>query len=101
MNAEKTGKFISLLRKEKELTQKQLADILGVTDKAVSRWETGKNYPDIELLEVISKTFNVTINELLEGKRISREELAGISENQVVEQIRSNKKSKKKYRKVS
>ena len=98
MNTEKTGKFISLLRKEKELTQKQLADILGVTDKAVSRWETGKNYPDIELLEVISKTFNVTINELLEGKRISREELAGISENQVVEQIRSNKKSKKKYR---
>ncbi len=98
MNAEKTGKFISLLRKEKELTQKQFANILGVTDKAVSRWETGKNYPDIELLEVISKTFNVTISELLEGKRISQEELAGISENQVIEQIRSNKKSKKKYR---
>ena len=71
MNAEKTGSFISLLRKEKGLTQKQLADILGVTDKAISRWETGKNYPDIELLEIISTTFNVTINELLEGKRVN------------------------------
>ena len=100
MNAEKTGSFISLLRKEKGLTQKQLADILGVTDKAISRWETGKNYPDIELLEIISTTFNVTINELLEGKRIPQEELAGISEHQVVEQIKNNKKSKKKYRVV-
>lgn len=97
MNTVKTGSFISQLRKEKGLTQKQLADALGVTDKAVSRWETAKNYPDIELLEQIAQFFDVTVNELLEGKRIPKENLADISENQVVEQIKNNKKSKKKY----
>lgn len=97
MNTEKTGKFISQLRKEKGLTQKQLSDAIGVTDKAVSRWETAKNYPDIELLEQIAQFFDVTVSELLEGKRIPKENLADISENQVVEQIKNNKKSKKKY----
>jgi len=97
MNTAKTGSFISQLRKEKGLTQKQLADAIGVTDKAVSRWETAKNYPDIELLEQIAQFFNVTVSELLEGKRIPKENLADISENQVVEQIKNNKKSKKKY----
>jgi transcriptional regulator with XRE-family HTH domain len=50
MNPQKTGKFISCLRKENNLTQKGLAYKLGVSDKAVSKWETGRCYPDIEIL---------------------------------------------------
>ena len=78
MNTVKTGSFISQLRKEKGLTQKQLADVLGVTDKAVSRWETAKNYPDIELLEQIAQFFvknninNFKINNLISYKIIRR-----------------------------
>ncbi len=50
MNQVKIGAFISELRKEKELTQEQLGERLGVTQKSISRWETGKNMPDISLL---------------------------------------------------
>ena len=51
MNTYEFGKFLCQLRKEKGLTQLQLAEKLNVTDKAISRWETGKNYPDIEIFE--------------------------------------------------
>lgn len=69
MNPEITEKFIIKLRKEKNLTQKDLAEILGVTDKAVSKWETGKCYPDIETLEKTAYFFGVTVNDLLSGKK--------------------------------
>ena len=70
MNAKITGDFISLLRKEKNMTQKQLAEKLNVSDKAISRWETGRGYPDIESLQALSDEFSVSINELLCGKRL-------------------------------
>ena len=63
----KFGETIVLLRREKGLTQKDLADKLGVTDKAVSRWETGKNYPDIETLKELAEVLGVSVNELLQG----------------------------------
>lgn len=71
MNQEKIGEFIKKLRQEKNLTQKDLADSLGVTYQAVSKWENGKNVPDILILQQISKKFHVDINELLEGKKKS------------------------------
>ena len=67
MNNEKFGKFLCEVRKEKNLTQKELANILHVTDKAVSKWERGKSFPDISLLEPLSKTLDLSIGELLEG----------------------------------
>lgn len=70
MNPKVTGEFISSLRKDKNLTQNQLADRLGVSNKAISRWETGRGYPDIESFEALSREFCVSINELLYGKRI-------------------------------
>ena len=68
MNQKNIGEFLKCLRKEKGLTQEQFAEQLGVTDKAVSRWETGKGYPDIETIEEIAKIFNVTINDVLSGR---------------------------------
>ena len=67
MNNNKFGETIVLLRKEKGMTQKELADKLGVTDKAVSRWETGKNYPDIETLKKLAEVLEVSVNDLLQG----------------------------------
>ena len=98
MNAGEFGKFLSQLRKEKGLTQLQLAEKLNVTDKAVSRWETGKNYPDIEIFEDLSKELDISISELLEGKRIEKEKLLTVSEEQVVTQIKKRKKSNKSYK---
>ena len=85
-------------RKEKGLTQLQLAEKLNVTDKAISRWETGKNYPDIEIFESLSNILDVSVSELLEGKRIEKEKLLTVSEEQIVNQIKKNKKSGKSYK---
>ena len=97
MNTQDFGKFVAQLRKEKGMTQLQLAEKLNVTDKAVSRWETGKNFPDIEIFEDLSKILEVSVSELLEGKKIEKEELITVSEENVVKQIKKNKKHKKIY----
>lgn len=67
MDAKKTGKIISTKRKEKGLTQIQLAEILNVSNRAVSKWENGDGFPDISLLPVISSALGITIDELLTG----------------------------------
>lgn len=65
----KFGKFIKQLRSENHMTQKQLAEKLFITDKAVSKWERGLSMPDISLLESIAQIFGVTVSELLQGER--------------------------------
>ena len=72
MNQIETGKFIAERRKEKSLTQEQLAEKLGVSGKAVSKWERGKTKPNKASLERLSDIFNVSVEELLIGKRISK-----------------------------
>ena len=68
MDQEKIGKFIKKIRQENHLTQKELADQLGVTYQAVSKWENGKNVPDISILKEISRLFELNIDDILEGK---------------------------------
>ena len=70
MDQEKIGKFIKDIRKKNNLTQKELAEKLGVTYQAVSKWENGKNIPDISLIKQISKEFNIDISDILEGEII-------------------------------
>ena len=71
MDHQKIGCFIAALRREKGWTQRELATRLGVTDKAVSRWETGKGLPDISLLRPLSEALGVSVNELLSGEAIT------------------------------
>lgn len=74
MDNEKIGLFIASLRKEKNLTQKELGDKIGVTDRAVSRWERGKGCPDISLLDDLSKILDISILELLKGRKLDNNE---------------------------
>ena len=84
MNNETTGKFITELRKQKNLTQAQLAEMIHVSDKAVSRWETGRGFPDLDNMEALSSCLDITVAELLKGERLSdsitKEEVQDITE---------------------
>ncbi len=70
MDQYKIGKFICAMRKQQSMTQEQLGERLGVTNKTVSRWETGKYMPDIDKLQELSAILGISINELLAGERI-------------------------------
>lgn len=73
MSQEKIGRFIRELRLEKKMTQQELAEKIGVTDRAISKWETGRGTPDITLLIPLSKELGVTLLELLSGEKIENE----------------------------
>lgn len=87
MNQEKIGKFISKQRKEKNLTQENLAEILGVSKNAVSKWERGICLMDMSLLKPLCETLDITVNELLSGERISKEHYQEKFEENIVNTI--------------
>ena len=95
MNAQKCGKFIAELRKEQNLTQKDLADKINVSDKAISRWETGKGFPDVDSLQALSKFFSITINELLAGEKAETKSIEELAEENIISAITETEKSKK------
>lgn len=92
MDNQAIGNFIKALRTEQGLTQKQLAEKIGVTDKAVSRWETGKGVPDISLLMPLSQLFGVSVSELLLGGRIQAEQKLEKSEETILNTLTQSKK---------
>ena len=73
MNQEVIGKFIAECRKEKNMTQQELADKLGVTDRAISHWENGRRLPDYSLLKDLCDVLSISINELFSGEKISND----------------------------
>lgn len=73
MNQTKIRTFIAKCRKEKKLTQAQLAEKLNITDRAVSKWETGKSMPDASIMLELCEILGITVNELLSGEQISQE----------------------------
>ena len=70
MDQQKIGRFLRALRKETALTQEQLAERLGVTSRSVSRWETGSNLPDLDLLIELADLYGVELREILGGERV-------------------------------
>ena len=75
MDNKKFGDFIKELRKEKQLTQKELGEKLNITDKAISKWERGLSFPDIAVLKDLAEFFEIDISELLNGERGKKQEI--------------------------
>ena len=98
----KFGAFLAQMRREKGLTQKELADRLHVTDKAVSKWETGKGFPDVKLMEPLAKELGVSLVELLQGERQQEDTLTAEQAEHVVKQAmeRSERVTARKYLKL-
>ena len=84
MDQIKTGKFIASLRKQKGRTQEALGEKLGVTNKTVSRWENGNYMPDIETLQLLSKEFDISINELLAGEILTDEDFKKKADENII-----------------
>ena len=92
MDSKIIGEFIKEQRALKNLTQKQLAEKLGVTDKAISRWETGKGIPDVSLLIPLSNALGVSVHEILLGEKIEEEKKIEKYEETIVNTLTTNKK---------
>ena len=97
MNQEKIGKFILECRKAKKLTQSELAEKLGVTDKSISNWENGRNMPDLSLFKPLCKILDITINDLISGEKVTKDKYQEKLEENIISTIDyTNKKMSEK-----
>ena len=96
LNQEKTGKFIAEMRRQNNLTQRQLAEQVGVSDKTVSKWETGRSMPDNAILLDVCLILNISVNELLSGEKFTEECYVDKAEKNMVELVRESEYHKKK-----
>ena len=94
MDQEKIGKFILELRKDKKMTQQELAYKIGVTDRAISKWENGRGMPDISLMKPLCEILDITLNELISGEKIDKKEYQKKSDENIFKTIKyTNKKT--------
>lgn len=96
MDQIKIGKFISQMRKEKGLTQKQLGEELLISDKTVSKWETGKGLPEVSLMLPLCEKLGINVNELLTGERIPDEDYKKKAEENIMNIMREKEESIRK-----
>lgn len=96
MDQKKTGAFIARMRKEKGFTQAELADMLLISDKTVSKWETGKGLPEVSLMLPLCEKLDITVNELLTGAKLSPAEYQKNAEANIVKL--ANERSEAKFR---
>ncbi len=100
MDMQKIGSFLAELRKEKNLTQDELGAQIGVTNKTISRWETGNYLPPVEMLQTLGDNFGVSINEILNGERISDGNYKDISEQNIKSALTKSDSVIAKHRKI-
>jgi len=100
MNQEAIGTFIAACRKEQGLTQMQLAEKLNITNRAVSKWETGKSCPDVSIMLDLCDILGITVNELLSGERIPMEHYQKKAEQNLLELQRKKDKAQKSLLRV-
>ena len=93
MELNKIGKFIAKERKNKNYTQKQLADILNVSDRTISKWECGKGFPDVALLLPLCNELEITVNELLTGERLAKEDYMEKAEQVMVDFVKEKEEN--------
>ena len=96
MDQGKTGQFIAENRKAQNLTQKQLADTLGISDKTVSKWECGKGLPEVSLMLPLCSTLRITVNDLLSGEKVSETYYQKKAEENMMDLMRENEENRKK-----
>lgn len=101
MNQVKIGRFIAECRKEKQMTQAQLAEKLNVTDKAISKWETGKGMPDSSIMLELCGLLGISVNELLSGEVLSMENYKVKAEENLMELQEKRSKAEKGFKKLS
>ena len=95
MNQEKIGKFIAENRKKKNLTQVELAEQLGVTDRSISKWENGRGMPDVSIFDDLCNILGISVNELLKGQYLSNENVEKVSSQNIIEYSNYLKKKEK------
>ncbi len=83
MNSKKIGSFIAALRKDKEYTQAELAEILNVSNRTISKWENGDGFPDITILPSVAQALGITVDELLASEKIPKEEIVDFKVTEV------------------
>ena len=91
MDQIKTGRFIAQMRKEKGLTQRELADKLCISDKTVSKWETGRGMPEVSLMLPLCEGLGINVNELLTGARVPEDSYKQKAEENMMDLIRNNR----------
>lgn len=96
MDQIKIGKFIAQQRKEQSMTQRQLADILGISDKTVSKWETGNGLPEVSLMMPLCDSLKINVNELLSGERLTDFNYKVKAEENIMDLVNERAESKKK-----
>ena len=93
MDQIKIGRFIAQLRKEQNMTQLELATKIGVTDRAISKWENGRGLPDLSLIKPLCEALNISVNELLCGERIEENNISQKAEENIINTLNYSRKS--------